>query len=250
MNIYGNLNRRVYTLEEADNLKIPYIHWKKCRKKNEWIRTDDGWVLECLGWYQMLRDDNSPNKGNFWINTILGFASSIQKIFAVQHKIDGEVNRFLKPELSKLSGEMKIIADLIVAGYTPVDAYHKIKPNVKLPRKYVIRYFRSPCFRKYLRERYMEQYEQIMNEKGLTYDKIFEKWSEILKMKSNDPKMIEKQIEISKLSLVLHGVQVGNKTYASPNSLPPPSEGSFSNAELKELDGESEEEIQNAEMSE
>ena len=187
----------VYTVDEADERGIGYVHWMH-GQQGDWVRSDDGYVVQLLD-VKEYYDSRRSKISRFDVYTIF-YTYSVAKrthwhsYFTVEKSLRGMgaisgkpwQERFVKSRTGRRW--IVFVATMLLDKNPDMMAMAEFLGfDKKYPESSLI------MVKRYLRDRLIEkaimvQMSQFLNEKGITYDKVLEEYQEILAKAKADGK--------------------------------------------------------------
>lgn len=159
------MDKKFYTLDEAEKLGLKWVYWRDITVRDgDWVRTDDDYVVYVRRAFHGSRWNGTET---YMINTPFKTLSQTRKEpFHLQKIIENVriLNNYGQGYVSKRD---YALADLLIAGYDPVDAAYQIYPGLsskEVARKIVKRVLRKKEILKYMGNKM----KQALIDAGLT----------------------------------------------------------------------------------
>jgi len=203
MILVGKKKRKVYTKQEAEKKGIRFVHWTSEPSKDDWVITDDDYVLQVLGVYNA----KSESRTQQWFRrTCLGSWSNRTSEFS--YKIRKNNTRIFsgKPN-TRVTFRQKIIAELLISGMPLVDCLRVIYPTAKhlvYKAKILNKHGR---FIDYLGRRVMERNKEFILAAGLTDEFVGKRFKKLLDIDiKKNPHMAKLLLEALQTVCALKGI--------------------------------------------
>lgn len=187
----------VYTVEEADQAGIKYVHWRHGRE-NMWVVSDDGYVLELLQRkeYYDSRRSKISRVDLFTVFYWFGCAratSWAKKLFIHRHlKGMGHITGKTWQEGFVSSGKGRAWIKMAAVMMLNNELDHMVLGEfMGFDRKYPDS--TRIMVRRYLRDRLIEnaiiiQMSEFLSDKGITYESVLDEYRDVLKKAKRDGK--------------------------------------------------------------
>lgn len=181
----------IYSVEEANRLEIKYLDDWREGEIGDWVKTDDGCVVE------VLRCSRDPRD-----RKIIGTCTMTTNAWSKKCRLDTQeresrysINGKLRNDTPKhLTANISHFVSLVVAGYTPEEAYMQAfytkNTGKKAPNTYVRRRVKKLMESPVVKQEIQKQLGDKMDEVGLTQDWILRRYKSLIETGKNEAAIV------------------------------------------------------------